>query len=167
MHECPTCEHLCTPSWQVSLVRTITLSLCFSWASSPFIIFVGTDHQNCPNNSSRDPKHMILLVQRKRYLGKCCFLFSFSCLQRRYIKANKQGFFVLVWLDKSQPESKLFLTFFLKLSLFAFMTTFIWYYKHVHKYRWLLLHFISPGNLSKWLRFQGLSFLAPHLGWNI
>lgn len=29
------------------------------------------------------------------------------------------------------------------------MTTFICYYKYVHQYRWLLLHLISPGNLSK------------------
>lgn len=103
MHECPTCEHLCTPSWQVSLVGTVTLSLCFSWDFSPFIIFVGIDHQNCQNNSSCDPKHIILLVQRKRCLGKYWFLFYFSCLQRRYIKANKQGFF-LYWYDWINPN---------------------------------------------------------------
>lgn len=94
--------------------------------------------QNCQNSSSCGPKRNSLNSKKKDVWERC--LLYFDVLFLVYEKGKhkqKGGSFVLVWLDKSQPRSKLSFTFLLKLSLFASMTTFICYYKHVYQYRWL------------------------------
>lgn len=87
----------------------------------------------------------ILLVQRKRCLGKCFVLICFFRFTKEVHKGQTKGgfFYWYDWINPSLGQSCL------SPSSFASMTTFICYYKHVHQHRWLLLHFISPGSLSK------------------
>lgn len=115
---CPTCEHLCILSWQDShlffLFQLRLLSLHHLYCCASFIMhFCLTlpvhsawkspsscpcmdPHLNCQDSSICGPKHMILLVQRERCLGKCYILISFFLFMKMVRKGQTKILFCFV-----------------------------------------------------------------------